>query len=93
MPALNPLVPLNPQVPVVDKSGVITQAFYRFLQRAGFSLMPGDMYANLPASPRTGMVYVVTDSSTNVWGAVISGGGANQVLAWFNGSDWTVIGK
>jgi hypothetical protein len=35
----------------------------------------------------------VTDSSTNTWGATISGGGSNHVLAYYNGSNWTVAAK
>lgn len=49
-------------------------------------------YASLPASPVMGDLYVVTDSNTATWGATIAGGGANVVLAWFNGTNWTVVG-
>jgi hypothetical protein len=35
----------------------------------------------------------VTDSSTATWGATVTGGGANNVLARCNGSAWTVVGK
>jgi len=30
------------------------------------------------------------DSTTAVWGAVIAGGGAYRVLAYYNGTNWTV---
>ncbi len=50
-------------------------------------------FATLPASPGVGLVAVVTDSNTNVWGANIAGGGANKVLAIWGGSQWTVVGK
>lgn len=50
-------------------------------------------FASLPALPLVGMTYVVTDSNTNTWGANIAGGGSNTVLAWYNGTNWTVIGK
>lgn len=50
-------------------------------------------FANLPQSPVTGSLITVTDSTTNTWGATISGGGSNQVLAYFNGTHWTVVGK
>jgi hypothetical protein len=52
----------------------------------------GVIFASLP-SPILGMVQVVTDSTTTTWGAIISGGGANPVLAWYNGTNWTVVGK
>lgn len=51
-------------------------------------------FASLPAAAagNKGMIAAVTDSSTATWGATITGGGANNVLAWSNGSNWTVIG-
>lgn len=49
-------------------------------------------YANRPSPAVTGMVITVTDSNTATWGATIAGGGANIVLAFFNGSNWTVAG-
>ena len=59
---------------------------------AGAFTAPSSTFANLPAGA-TGMFRVVTDSNTNTWGATIAGGGANVVLAWYNGSNWTVVGK
>jgi hypothetical protein len=50
-------------------------------------------FASLPASPGVGTIIGVSNSNTAVWGASITGTGANQVLAWWNGSHWTVIGK
>jgi hypothetical protein len=49
-------------------------------------------FASLPAGAE-GMVASVTDSSTNVWGATITGGGANHVQAYHNGTNWTVASK
>jgi hypothetical protein len=49
--------------------------------------------ATLPATPAEGTLIPVTDSNTNTWGAVIAGGGANHVLAYFNGTAWTVAAK
>lgn len=40
-----------------------------------------------------GMLAVVSDSSVNTWGTVIAGGGANRVLAYYNGTAWTVAAK
>jgi hypothetical protein len=40
-----------------------------------------------------GALKSITDSSTATWGANIAGGGANQVLAYCNGTNWTVTGK
>lgn len=44
-------------------------------------------------SALTGTRVVISDSTTNTLGAVISGGGSDQVLAWCNGTNWTVVGK
>ena len=49
--------------------------------------------ASLPASPTEGMMVAVTDSSTATWGDTITGGGANHVLAYYNGTNWTVAAK
>jgi len=35
----------------------------------------------------------VTDSTTNTWGGTITGGGADHVLAYCDGTNWTVAAK
>src|SRR5262249_43553274 len=35
----------------------------------------------------------VTDSTTNTWGATITGSGTNHVLAYCDGTNWTVAAK
>lgn len=50
-------------------------------------------FASLPGSPVEGMMVAVNDSSTATWGATITGGGANHVLAYYNGTNWTVAAK
>lgn len=35
----------------------------------------------------------VTDSNTSTWGATVAGGSTNHVLAYCNGTNWTVYGK
>jgi hypothetical protein len=49
-------------------------------------------FRSLPANPQTGQLAAISDSTTAAWGGVIAGGGANTVLAWFNGTNWTVVG-
>lgn len=51
------------------------------------------VFADLPESPVVGNIATISDSDTDVWGDSISGGGVNIVLAFYNGSEWTVIGK
>lgn len=50
-------------------------------------------FANRPGTPVEGMIVAFTDSTTIVWGATITGTGANHVLGYYNGTNWTVIGK
>lgn len=50
-------------------------------------------FAQLPSNPTAGVTAYITNSSTNVLGVSITGTGANPVLAWYNGTMWTVVGK
>lgn len=50
-------------------------------------------FASVPATPVEGMLVAITDSSTSTWGATITGGGANRVLGFYNGTNWTVAGR
>lgn len=49
-------------------------------------------FANIPASPSTNTITYITDSSTATIGAVVAGGGANAVLARYDGANWVVLG-
>jgi hypothetical protein len=40
-----------------------------------------------------GQMAAINDSSTNIWGAAVSGGGGNHVLAYCDGTEWTVAAK
>ena len=52
-------------------------------------------FASLPVCSGTneGVMRSITDSTTNTWGATITGGGADVVLAFCDGTNWTVAGK
>jgi hypothetical protein len=50
-------------------------------------------FANVPASPVEGMIVAIVDSTTATWGATITGSGSNHVLAYYDGTNWTVLGK
>jgi len=55
-------------------------------------LTGGDLFANLPTAPVLGMIRRVSDATVNRGGAVVSaGGGANKILAWYNGTAWHVL--
>jgi len=53
------------------------------------------VFSALPtcASGLGGSIATVTDSATNTWGATITGSGSDQVLAYCDGSAWTVFAK
>lgn len=48
-------------------------------------------FASLPTGAEGDMA-CITDSNTATWGATIAGGGANNVIGFFNGTNWTVMG-
>lgn len=40
-----------------------------------------------------GRVYSITDSSTIIWGAIVTGGSTGHIMAYCDGSNYTVMGK
>jgi hypothetical protein len=67
----------------------------RFGRPTGSVRIDPTVFRNLPtcASGTHGMLKPVSDSTTNTWGASITGGGSDHVLAYCDGSNWTVAGK
>lgn len=53
------------------------------------------IFSSLPtcSSTNEGSRVAVTDSSTNTWGATITGSSTNHVLAYCDGTNWTVAAK
>lgn len=49
-------------------------------------------YALRPASPSEGALVCFTDATSASHGSIVAGGGANHVLAYFNGTSWLVVG-
>lgn len=47
-------------------------------------------FVDLPAG-RTGVFACVDDSTVNVPGDIIAGGGTFTVLVWYNGINWKVV--
>lgn len=68
----------------VSKTGVV---------KGTGTMTPAVAFASAIAAPAEGTLQAFTDASTNTWGATIAGGGANHVLGYYNGTNWTVIGK
>lgn len=71
------------------------------MTNAGMATFPqsvgtvANTFASLPTcvAGLEGQMRAVTDSNTNVWGASVASGGANHVLAYCNGTAWTVAAK
>ena len=61
--------------------------------KAGVFKATAKTFATLPSSPVAGMQAYITDCNTTTWGATAAGGGANKVMVWYNGTNWTVMGK
>jgi hypothetical protein len=62
----------------------------------GVLLLRGQTIASLPASPVLGMRATVTDGDSGLaWGATVvnTGAGTTRYLVWYNGTNWTVVGK
>lgn len=50
--------------------------------------------ATLPTPLVLGRMAVVTDGTASLaWGATVTGGASTKYLVWYNGSNWTVMGK
>jgi hypothetical protein len=62
---------------------------------ASTQISPSKAFATLAAcvGGTEGSLAAVSDSSTNTWGATITGGGTNHVLAYCDGTNWTVSAK
>ena len=56
-------------------------------------VLAGVTFAALPTPPQPGSLAYITDSSTVVLGGTVAGGGTGQVLAWYNGAAWKVVGN
>jgi hypothetical protein len=57
----------------------------------GYAMSPVP-FVSLPPEPDVGMIVCISDSGVTGWGEEVTPGGFNNVLAWYNGTNWTVIG-
>ena len=75
--------------------GIGTLSPQTLLDVAGQARVEPVVFSALPAAGSSieGAVAAVTDSTTNTWGTTIAGGGTNHVLAYCDGTNWTVAGK
>jgi hypothetical protein len=77
------------------KVGVGTLSPQTLFDVAGQARVKPVVFSDLPTPGASieGAIAAVTDSTTSTWGATISGGGTNHVLAYCDGTNWTVAGK
>lgn len=59
-------------------------------QATGYAFVPTPL-ANLPSPITAGSIACISDSTVNTWGSVIAGGGTHTVMAFYNGTNWTVM--
>ena len=65
-----------------------------FINLNAMVLLKSVTFSQLPVSPVVGMITHISDATVDTWStAITEGGGTNPVLAWFNGTNWTVAGK
>jgi hypothetical protein len=80
---------------LINRQRLMAQAVYAIAdhidQASGYALSPV-AFANLPAPITRGTIACISDSTANTWGSVIAGGGTHAVLAFYNGTNWTVVG-
>jgi hypothetical protein len=76
-------------------AGDLTWVSSSSISNPGYTVTGGGLFARLATCTAgiEGTHMPVTDSSTNTWGAVVTGGGANHIDAYCNGSNWTVGAK
>lgn len=80
------------RVRVLDTNAGTTRAW--IFSNDGAVQLPAIAFAQLPGSPAAGMMAYITNSSTQTWGATISAASpGSPVLGWYNGTNWTVMGK
>ena len=79
--------------PTADQ--VVAGTYGLIFSPGGYVQVSAVEFADLPAasSDLEGVCRPVTDSTTSTWGATITGGGSNHVLAYCNGTNWTVAAK
>lgn len=90
IPSGNPDISPSIQPSSLGGGGAITNALIDFVWLTAKTI------ATLPGSPIAGQIAYVTDGDAGLgWGAtaVNSGSGATHYHVWYNGTNWTVVGK
>jgi hypothetical protein len=75
---------------IVQTQLLVAQSIFALAEHlsntTGFALTPV-LYADLPATPKDGMIGVVTDGVLGT-GQVVTGGGSGNFLVFFDGANW-----
>lgn len=58
-----------------------------------FVTLHGVAFSEVPGSPAVGMVIRINNSSVDTYGGIADGAGALDVIAWYDGTHWSVMGK
>jgi hypothetical protein len=51
----------------------------------------GQTLTSMPANAQVGYISYITDATVTTQNSAVTGGGANTVLAWYNGAAWKII--
>lgn len=82
---------------VLDREGKVQGRIKQWLDELVGKVnqpLTAQTFDTLPPAPQIGAFAVISDSTTEAWGAVVAGGGGFTVLAWFGANSvWTVYGK
>ena len=61
--------------------------------KAGAFKATAKTFATLPIRPVAGMQAYITDCNTATWGPLPPVEDLSKVMVWYNGTNWTVMGK
>ena len=93
-PAVYPSSSGDPTIPPLLSVRTADNSADAAVSALTFRTPPRIFSALVACAPSTeGMTAAISDSVTNTWGAAVMGGGSNHVLAYCDGTNWTVIGK
>jgi hypothetical protein len=79
-----------------DSYGATGQLVQVNLSGKGLGFSVPTTVAALPTGTAValGSIGIVTDASAGTaWGTTVTGGGSLKVLVWWDGTNWTVLGK
>lgn len=73
---------------LIDATAPSSAGSWRYIPAFYSGLLLGD----LPVAPGQGDTAIITNANQTGWGEIVTGGGFDTVLAWFDGANWTVLG-